>query len=272
MLKHLGKEASADYKKVTELKNDLEQSIAIILGESLTQVKSKGQGSYDLKVCKWHDKLVAELAEKGDAIISFNYDCVIDDSLRRHGGGKWNPHYGYGLKLKPSGPALKGEAYWTPEHPSKPERNDTIKVHKVHGSLHFKKEGNEYEMKNRPYANPHAKTGNMKFKIIAPESSKSYEDGNFGVIMKNAYQSLRKATRVIVIGYSLPLSDQHAESLFRFGIKKNALDALVIVNPDKSARSRIRSAIQNGLKPSTRVLSFDYLEEFVQAEPAILKI
>jgi hypothetical protein len=272
MLNHLGKEASEDYKKVTALKKDLEQSIAIILGESLTMVKSGGKGSYELRECDWHDKLVANLTEKGDAIISFNYDCVIDDSLRRKGQGKWNPHFGYGFKLKPRGQGLSGDNNWQPVGGGEPKRDETIMVHKVHGSLHFTDKKGEPALKQRPYANPRAGSGDLNFKIIPPESSKSYNEGDYGYIMKNAYRSLRKASRVVVIGYSLPPSDQHAESLFRFGIKENALDSLVIVNPDKSARGRIRSAIQKGLKPSTRVLSFDYLEEFVQAEPAIWKI
>jgi hypothetical protein len=272
MLDHLGKEASEDYKKVTALKKDLEQSIAIILGESLTMVKPGGKGSYELSECEWHDKIVTALIDQGDAIISFNYDCVIDDSLRRRGQGKWNPHFGYGFKLKPRGQGLSGDAHWCPAGGGEPTRDETIKVHKVHGSLHFTVEKGVTNLKKRPYGNTRAASGDLKFKIIPPESSKSYNEGEYGYIMKNAYQSLRKATRVVVIGYSLPPSDQHAESLFRFGIKKNALDALVVVNPDKSARGRIRSAIQNGLKPSTRVLSFDYLEEFVHAEPAIWKI
>ena len=272
MLKHLGKEAGDDYKKVTALKKDLEQSIAIILGESLTMVKTGGKGSYELRECMWHDKLVEDLADRGDAFVSFNYDCVIDDSLRRRGHGKWDPHFGYGFKLGPRGQGLSGDEHWKPQGSENLERDQTIKVHKVHGSLHFTETGAGVVLKKRPYGNTRAASGDLRFKIIPPESSKSYDEGSFGHIMKNAYQSLRKATRVVVIGYSLPPSDQHAESLFRFGIKKNALDALVVVNPERAARGRIRSALQNGLKPSTRVLSFDYLEEFAQAETSIWKI
>lgn len=272
MLKHLGREASGDYENVTSLKKDLEQSIAIILGESLTKVKAGGKGSYDLRECNWHDKLVEDLAERGDAFVSFNYDCVIDDSLRRRGHGKWNPHFGYGFKLGPRGKGLKGDDHWKPEGGDIPDREETIRVHKVHGSLHFSKERGDVKLKMRPYGNPRATKGDLKFTIIPPESSKSYEEGGFGHFMTNAYQSLRRATRVVIIGYSLPPSDQHAESLFRFGIKKDGLDSLVIVNPDPLARARIRTAIQNGLQPATRVLSFDYLEEFVQAEPSIWKI
>ena len=271
MLRHLQKETGLDYEKVVELKKDLEQSIAIILGESLTKVKTGGVGSYELRQCVWHDKLVSELAEAGDAFVSFNYDCVLDDSLRRNGHGKWDPHFGYGFKLRPKGKGLSGDGHWFPKGGTKLDRDDTIQVHKVHGSLHFTRKKDEAVLKQRPYGNPRAASGNLKFTIIPPESSKSYDEGAFGRIMKNAYQSLRKGTRLVVIGYSLPPSDQHAESLFRFGVKKSGLDSLVIVNPDRESRRRVRLAVQSGLQASTRVLSFDYLEEFVHADPAIWK-
>ncbi len=270
MLKHLGKAAGADYRKVVLLKKDLVQSIAIILGESLTKVKDGGKGSYELRECQWHDRLVLRLAARGDSFISFNYDCVLDDSLRRMGAGKWNARYGYCVKLKGEGGGLSGDAYWTPANP--PSRDQTIKVHKVHGSLHFKEDRGALELKRRPYGNPRSATGDLHFSIIPPESSKSYDDGRFGQAMQSAHHSLRGASRVVVIGYSLPPSDQHAESLFRFGTRKAALKSLVIVNPDRVARKRIRSALQSGLQASTRVLSFDCLEEFVHADLKIWKV
>lgn len=272
MLKHLQKKVETDLQNVVELKTDLIQSIAIILGEALTEVKDGGNGSYQLRKCTFHDELVKNLTDAGDAFITFNYDCVLDDSLRRMGGGKWNPHYGYMFKLGAKGTGLSGDQYWMPEGVDAPNRENTIQVHKVHGSLHFQERGGVMILKQRPYGNTRAKSGNMIFSIIPPESSKSYEDGRIGETMKNAYSSLREATRVVVIGYSLPPSDQHAESLFRFGIKRRALDSLVIVNPDRDARKRIRTALQNGLKYSTRVHSFDCLEEFTRAETSVWKI
>lgn len=272
MLKHLGKEAGADHRKVAALRKDLEQSIAIILGESLTKIRPGGAGSYELRECEWHDKLIGELADAGDAFVSFNYDCVLDDSLRRKGAGKWNAHYGYGFKLRSKGAGLTGDTHWTPAGGKAPNREMTIHVHKVHGSLHFKEVNGEIQLKQRPYGNPRAASGDMHFAIIPPESSKSYEEGRFGQTMQNAHRSLRSANRLVVIGYSLPPSDQHAEALFRFGLKRNALASLVIANPDREARRRIRGALQGGLKPSTRVLSYDYLEEFVLADPTIWKV
>ncbi|MBD5781057.1 SIR2 family protein [Pelagicoccus sp. NFK12] len=268
---HLGQEDKQVHQKVVALRKDLEQSIALILGESLTEVKDGGTGSYRTRECTWHDKLVSDLAEPGDAFINFNYDCVLDDSLARKGKGKWDAHYGYGFKLKAKGKGLAGHEAWTPESLEPNRKDASIRVHKVHGSLHFMVSGDEISLKQRPYANPRG--GDMRFKIIPPESSKAYDDdGIIGNVMKNAYKDLRSASRVVVIGYSLPPSDQHAEALLRFGVKKDAIGSLVIVNPDRIARRRLRSALQRGMHSTTKVHSFDYLSEFVQADPAIWKV
>lgn len=271
MAHHLGKDDDKIYREINKLKEDLEQAIAIILGESLTETKSGGKGSYQLRTCDWHDTVVAKLADKGDAFLNFNYDCVLDDSLKRKGADKWNPHYGYGLPLTRGGRKMKGEDHWTPALGTEVKKDETIKVHKVHGSLHFNKDKDGYLLKRRPYANPHAKSSIMKFMIVPPESTKSYDVEPFDKIMLNAYSSLRAASRVVIIGYSLPPSDQHTEALLRFGIKREGLESLVIVNPDRESRKRLRTTLERGIKASTRVHSFDYLSEFVLADPTIWK-
>lgn len=270
---HLGKGKGSEYQELVKLKSELEQSIGLILSESLTEVKAGGKGSYKSRPCENHDRLVKELTEAGDAFINFNYDCVLDDSLMRHGSDKWNPHFGYGFKLKQRGGGLSGDEYWNKLPRNKwPDKDTTIRVHKVHGSLHFLEDTkkDEVRLKKEPYRNP--TSGKMQFAIIPPESAKAYAERRFGKIMKDAYESLRAATRIVVIGYSLPPSDQHAEALLRFGVKRRALNSLVIVNPDQAARVRLRTAFQSGLKETTRVHSFDYLSEFVQAEPCIWKL
>ena len=40
--------------------------------------------------CEHHCALASAL-ESGDAVISFNYDCLIDGALKSDGGRRWNP-------------------------------------------------------------------------------------------------------------------------------------------------------------------------------------
>ena len=51
--------------------------------------------------------------------------------------------------------------------------------------------------------------------IIPPESNKRYDEGVFKRIWKQAGQALHRAETVVVIGYSFPPTDSHANALFR---------------------------------------------------------
>jgi hypothetical protein len=56
-----------------------------------------------------------------------------------------------------------------------------------------------------------------------------------------ADQSLSQAERIIVIGYSLPPTDFHAEWLMRASVQKNKHDKidLIVVNPDGNVAKRL---------------------------------
>ena len=58
------------------------QAIAATLEESLCPDKDEGH-RYAGKECKHHTKLVSMMEPK-DAIITFNYDCLIDETLRKY--------------------------------------------------------------------------------------------------------------------------------------------------------------------------------------------
>jgi hypothetical protein len=118
------------------------------------------------------------------------------------------------------------------------------------------------KLKRRPYTK---QTGNLRFTIIPPESNKRYDQGVFKKLWYHAGQALHRARHVVIIGYSFPLTDSHANALFRISAKRGGLKSLVIVNPDREARRRAREVLKRGLSPQTRVIVFDKLAEFVAA-------
>src|SRR5713226_8113436 len=63
--------------------------------------------------CDYHCRLAAALEPK-DAIISLNYDCLIDSALRLYAGRKWDPAVGYGLRIARGAPAWRD---WGPGRP-----------------------------------------------------------------------------------------------------------------------------------------------------------
>lgn len=86
-----------------EAKRDrLQQSIAAVLEESLTSKKGRSS-SLKARECRQHRDFVERVLKHKDTIISFNYDCLLDFTLKRRGSHKWNAHYGYGFNLGPKG-------------------------------------------------------------------------------------------------------------------------------------------------------------------------
>lgn len=259
-----------DYKK-TEIKakrNRLEQAIAVVLEESLTKSDAEGHSTHTRKCCPVHNIFVKNILQKGDEIISFNYDCVLDDSLKSHGSSKWNPRYGYAFKLGARGRNLTGDHHWCPEILAKKE--ETVHFYKLHGSLHFQisdsKSEHKIHLKQHPYTK---RKGNLRFSIIPPEWHKTYDQGAFAALWKQASAAIHRADRLVIIGYSLPQTDLHSTALFRTSIKKAGLKSLVIVNPDPEARKRIRAVVQRGMNKDTRVHSIDYMSHFTAMHKSV---
>jgi hypothetical protein len=237
-------------------------ALAAVFEEALMEGE-KGKKRREMRHCKHMKRFVEQIVRPGDAILTFNYDCVIDHHLQKHGDGKWNARYGYGFSLGPGGKRLKGDGAWQPKQPAK--KGETVRLLKLHGSLHFvveKAEQQDYEvtLKERPYT---YQGRGMRFTIIPPEYVKRFEAGVFRDLWNHAFRTIARAENLVFMGYSLPVTDAHATALFRTGVKADGLKALVVANPDREVRRRVRSVVQRGLSKETRVLSLESFEEFV---------
>ena len=243
-------------------RTNLLQGIAAVLEESLTYGPQGGTG-HQHRDCAFHRKLVGQLSPS-DVILSFNYDCLIDHTLKQHGEGRWNARYGYCLPLRRgAGASLPGEGAWNPNRP--PARKQSIRLLKLHGSLHFKRETTEYfSLKQRPYTKQ--TDGNLRFEIIPPEWNKRFDEGVFGRIWAAAAQEIHRATTIVIIGYSFPPNDLHTSSLFRVSVGKARLDNVVLVNPDRAARHRAMDVLRRGMRDDTRVMVFDSFADFSAAD------
>lgn len=268
MLGTTGDKRAFNRTQMREKRDRLLQALAVVLEDSLAEKAEDQHSRITHRKCNYHAALVRELMRAGDEIISFNYDCVIDDTLKANGNRKWNARYGYGFELGARGSRLRGDSYWQPAEPS--DKANSIKLYKLHGSLHFKvqKAGNfqSVTLKQRPYTR---QGGDLKFSIIPPESHKAYDKEPFARLWRDAAAAINRATQIVVIGYSLPATDLHSTALFRTSVKKGGLKTVVVVNPDQAARKRCRSILQRGLRKDTRVLSFDKLPHLLAAGRSI---
>jgi len=253
-----------DFKQtdLRQKRDRLLQAVAAVMEQSLTKKTAEGLGSLEVRPCKHHKKLVESILRPRDEIISFNYDCLIDYTLKDHGDNKWNAHFGYGFQLGSHGSNLEGDENWQPN--DRCPRQETVKLYKLHGSLHFKvREGGKVKLKSRPYTK---QIGQLKFTIIPPEYHKAYDEGVFRGLWSQAGLAIHRANSIVLIGYSLPPADLHSTALLRVSVKNDSLKSIVVVNPDKDARQRARSVLQRGITSKTRILVFDQLAEFAAAD------
>lgn len=89
--------------------------------------------------CDFHRALVRSLAAR-DTIVSFNYDWLIDQTLKVHGRAKWNPRSACGIQAYVAGDQGQGTRYWACRDPRTdaevfPSR--TVTLLKMHGSMNW---------------------------------------------------------------------------------------------------------------------------------------
>jgi len=236
------KEGDMSHDELVRVRRRLMEAMALVFRSSL--VDENG----DHRSCKFHHKLVDNLMP-GDRILSFNYDCLIDHTLRTFGSGKWDAAVGYGI-------AVASAARWDPAEAPLPE--DTIRLYKLHGSMHFRRTTGAVSLRSEPYERLKGKN----LALIPPEWNKTLTEKPFGDIWRKASIALRNATTIVLIGYSFPITDMHAEALFRISVGRRKLRNLIVVNPSVEARRRTREVLFRRLEATTRVLEFDSLKDF----------
>ena len=249
----------------TEKRENLMAALAAVLEASTNPIITSSEG------CPLHKEIIENL-RPGDTVISFNYDCLVDDALRRHGNNKWNPRWGYGFPLRDF--SLTGTEHWEPQVPAS-VRDATITLLKLHGSINWQLpelRGGEIKLKQRL----HQQRGVPRFTIVPPVWNKALESELiFRKLWQEAAPRIRAASTIAVIGFSFVPTDLYVQSLFQVAFLKRPgtrrrlnLKRLVIVNPDKKARHRIRQVFDMPLlEPGTIVRQYHDFQEFVGALP-----
>ena len=219
--------------------------------------------------CSRHDQLV-EILEPRDTIISFNYDCVVDDALRRSGNGKWSARYGYAFST-PSRVRDDGVAHWNPSVPAS-GAGKTIYLLKLHGSLNWKlpsEADGEIVLKQRL----HQQRGTPQFTIVPPTWNKQQHDHPiFEDLWRKAERAIRHARTVAIVGFSFTPTDLHVEAVVRLALaRSNSLKLLLIANPSRSDRQRIRTVFSRALNNQRAIVrQYEDFEQFVGALPSCL--
>lgn len=171
-----------------------------------------------------------------DTIISFNYDLALEgaasiynwrineqQSPRQNPGSiKFNTSFNSDkIKVDQVSNFFKNSrqgSYFPPSDLYADDAN-SIKLIKLHGSINWKN------------------SDDGKTFIVPPTWNKS--DQRIKGLWNKAYQELKTAKRIIIIGYSFPDSDIYVKSLLALALNENKiLQHIYFINPDKDSTKR----------------------------------
>ncbi len=202
--------------------------------------------------CEYHDLLAAALTPR-DTILSFNYDCLMDRSLSRTAGRRWDPGRGYGF------PVADGLDPWRDHSGRGRMPKGSIRLLKPHGSFNWSR---DQEGQVCLLAEEYSRRDYNELVIVPPLWQKSFEEEPFPTIWSEARRLLSTVRALFVVGYSLPETDVYTQALLRMDVA--ALDFLAVVNPDIEARKRLHASLRSAVTRATHVVELDTLENLVQ--------
>lgn len=159
--------------------------------------------------------------ERSDTIITFNYDLLPEASLSR-----LQIPFNYGIPQ--SGIYQHDSAQML--RLSQSDR--VLKVLKLHGSVNC-----ALEASTNPrvfvYGDHDALRQAGDTPLLLPPTWRKDITGSLSSVWDAAVLALRSATRVVIIGYSIPVTDQHFKYLLAAGLQGNiSLRSILFINPD----------------------------------------
>ena len=163
-----------------------------------------------------------------NTFVSFNYDLLLEEALIAAGVG-----FDYGSALIPCG---QSEA----SHGSAP-----VSVLKLHGSVNWA--SSEHGKQIEVHSDYTSLRTVGKVPVLLPPTWRKDFSKHFADIWAKAVAAIRNATRICVIGFSMPETDVHFRYLLSAGLQDNiSLRRIVFIDPSPEV---IRDRITKVLRP-----------------------
>ena len=170
--------------------------------------------------------------------VSFNYDTVVEKALENLG-----VRYTYGFSRGPGGDAnFNGGTRSEPR--GEPE---CVELFKLHGSVNWGLKAGpgrpltlyrDYDSLRAAVDSDDAKPAPV---LLPPTWRKDFQ-GALSKVWDQAVEALRTATRVVILGFSMPETDLHFRYLIAAGLQDNiSLREIVVGNPAPDAADRARA-------------------------------
>ena len=177
-------------------------------------------------------------AESLNTVITFNYDTVIEDAL-----AELAVPFSYGLSpnavsFHPSARCVHGSL-----------TGHGMRLLKLHGSMNWGTFDHDSTnmMVFGSYGDLRQQQGAQQTTVLVPPTWHKGWDWRHPVsaVWDAAVDAIGTATRIIIIGYSVPTTDLHFKYLLAAGLQRNiSLSRLFVVNPDlKEGKQELRNRL-----------------------------
>jgi len=181
-----------------------------------------------------------------NTIITFNYDCVLDDAVK-----KWKVPVWYGFEKD-------SVEYDNSSTCAQGSTDQTLPILKLHGSVNWaeteKRDGKVKIFGS--YADVLASESRPA--LIPPTWRKSFT-GALSQVWDTAVSALSEATRVIIIGFSMPPTDMHIKFLLAAGLQENiSLRKIYCFDPNTSVEENLFKNFRPDLKAQGIAEFFPY--------------
>lgn len=230
--------------------------------------KIKKLGDLDVTSRELLQRFSKFVIENNASVITFNYDCLLDEALFVHNpvymlpthasvGNYWSPDGCYGFLCKPASSCLS-------ESSSTQDRTNTLLL-KLHGSLNWRTRlgsKSPYSLDNLVHLSEWCDMSHIASMqnfsrldiepylnrdpfMIPPVLDKSImtKESILRLIWSLAFKKLNDANTVIFMGYSLPVTDIAVRFLFRESLNRKDRPKVVVVNIEGDEESKKRSYI-----------------------------
>jgi len=228
-----------------------EEAVVSQFARAVVALLRKAHGT---QTCENH-KLLFKSLNPADAVVSFNYDLVVERALRACAEGRKIP-------FSPAMYCLKRD-----DQPPK----GLPKILKLHGSVNWDLHENELKVRTGAWDDFEDAPGyrgysgdGTKFPILLPFWDKQVTREPWLTPWQRAHEQLRETKHIIVWGFSLPTTDVKVRELFAISVPQDgAQRRLCVIDPSQAARDRWRE-----LLPNAQYWEYDNIKAFKSAPPA----
>ncbi len=215
-------------------------------------------------VSQSHRAILKQLG-KGDTVLTFNYDTLIEESFET--ADVWSPVDGYGPNVY--GHRLAWGKKWLSSRGAPTDQKSKVEILKLHGSLNWVLDSNsKVRLKPHPYSvrTRDGRPISEKTSILPPGWNKRIDKNPYKQFWRTARRKLEECQSLVIMGYSLPETDLLARALFAEVVRardarNHVLKQLHLADPSSAITQRFVDLFTPTLGPIGHIFKYPDIAE-----------